>query len=120
MARGSSGGSSVKDYLVRFCMYVICGFRHTLGGAILPVPVVSSSSMGEVFHGVLLARSLRACVCFVCFMCCDWSVCSCIFVPCFTFVYFGVGFIWRDGGNVVFSRFIFFSFGVPKQPCPLN
>ena len=108
VARGSSGGSSVKDYLVSFCMYVICGFRPTLGGAILPVPVVSSSSMGEVFRGVLLARSLPACVCFVCFMCCDWSVCSRIFVPCFTFVYFGVGFIWRDGGNAVPSLFIYF------------
>ena len=103
-------------------MYVIFGFRSTLGGAILPVSVVSSSSTGEVFRGVLLARSLRACVCFLCYMCCDSCVCSCIFVPCFAFVYFGVDFIWRDGGNVVSSLFIFFffSFGVPKHPCLLN
>ena len=67
VARGSSGGSSVKDYLVSFCMYVICGFRPTLGGAILPVPVVSSSSMGEVFRGVLLARCRLVCV--LCALC---------------------------------------------------
>ena len=78
--RRISKGSNVRDYLVIFSRYVICRFHPTLDGAILPIPVVSSPSMGENIPRDP-TRMLATILCVMCFML--WLVCVCshIFIP---------------------------------------
>ena len=74
-------------YLVIFCMYVFRGFRPALGvgGAMLPVAVDGSPWFLPCLCGVVWPGSV------VCWFC---------------IVYFGVDFIWEDGGSVASSLLV--------------